>query len=182
MRELDFVSFDLETTNLKADFSIILSACIKPFGQDAKVFRADQYNNRWRTGDRKDDKKITAAILGELSKHAVIAVHYGSFDLRYMNAKAIRYELPTLPNVFIMDTYSLAKANLQVSRKRLDALAGYFFGEAKTIVDGELWMKAGMDGDIAALDAIVEHNIQDTLLLERLAQVLFPFVKALRRI
>lgn len=182
MRELNFVGFDLETTNLKADFSIILSACIKPFGEEPIVFRADEYNRKWTTGDRKNDKAITAAILEELAKHAVIVVHYGSFDIRYINAKAVRYDLPTLPNMFVMDTYSLAKSSLQVSRRRLDALASYFFGETKTIVEGELWMKAGMDGDIKALDEIVAHNIQDCILLERLAQVLFPFVRSLRRV
>jgi DNA polymerase III epsilon subunit-like protein len=182
MRNLDFVSFDLETTELKADFSVILSACIKPFGGEPIVFRADDYNPDWETGNRKNDKTITAAILKELAQHAVIVVHYGSFDIRYINAKAVRYNLPTLPNIFVMDTYSLAKANLQVSRRRLDALASYFFRKKKTVVDGELWMKAGMNGDIEALDKIVEHNIQDCILLEQLAQVLFPFVHSLRRV
>jgi len=182
MRSLDFAGFDLETTNLKADFSVILSACIKPFGQETIVFRADDYNPNWATGDRKNDKAITAAILKELAKHAVIVVHYGSFDIRYINAKAVRYNLPTLPNIFVMDTYTLAKSSLQVSRRRLDALASYFFRGKKTTVDGELWMKAGMNGDIDALDKIVAHNIQDVVLLERLAQVLFPFVRSLRRV
>jgi DNA polymerase III epsilon subunit-like protein len=182
MRDLDFISFDLETTELKADFSVILSACIKPFGKDVIVFRADEYNPEWTTGDRKDDSAITAAILEELAQHAVIMVHYGSFDIRYINAKAVRYSLPTLPNIFVLDTYSLAKSNLQVSRRRLDALASYFFGETKHLVEGELWMKAGMNGDIEALDEIVAHNVQDVILLEMLARVLFPFVKSLRRV
>jgi len=181
MRELDFVGFDLETTNLKADFSVILSACIKPFGKNVIVFRADEYNLDWKDGDRKNDKAITRAIVKELSKHAVIMGHYMTrFDIPYLNAKAVKYRLPSLPNLFVLDTYNLAKRNINITRRRLDSLAGYFFGGKKTVVEGELWMKAAMDGDLAALDRIVSHNIQDVVLLERLAQSLFPFVKSLR--
>ena len=182
MRELDFVGFDLETTNLSADFSVILSACIKPFGKYPIVFRADEYNKEWFTGDRKNDKNITRAIIKELSKHAIVMGHYMTgFDIPYLNAKTVKYQLPALPNLFVLDTYNLARKNIKISRRRLDALAGYFFGGKKSAVEGELWMKAGIDGDKEALDAIVKHNIQDVILLERLAQSLFMFMKSMRQ-
>ena len=183
MRQLDFVGFDLETTNLNSDFSVILSACIKPFGKETIVFRADEYNKDWVTGDRKNDKNITRAIIKELSKHAVIMGHYMTgFDIPYLNAKTVKYQLPALPTLFTLDTYNLAKQNIKVARRRLDALAGYFFGGKKSGVEGELWMKAAMNGDIDALDAIVKHNIQDVILLEQLASSLFMFSKSMRKL
>lgn len=75
-RLLDIVSFDIETTNLTADFSVLLCACLKPFGKKAMVFRGDEYNENWAT-DRADDRAIVRAIADELSKHAIIVTHYG---------------------------------------------------------------------------------------------------------
>jgi hypothetical protein len=77
---LDFVSFDLETTNLKADFSVVLSAAIKPYGLDTKVYRADNYS-AWQQGQRHDDHEIIVDISRELARHAIVVTHYGCLTL-----------------------------------------------------------------------------------------------------
>ena len=180
--KLDFCSFDLETTNLTADFSVMLCACLKPFGETPVVFRADDYNPNWAT-QRMDDKELTKAIATELAKHAIIVTHYGSgFDIPYLRAKMVYHRLPPLPPMFGIDTYRIAKANFRVSSRRLKNLCRYFELGQKSEVEGGLWMKAGMDGDIDALDAIVAHNIQDVLLLEKLAALSFPYLKGIRKL
>lgn len=180
--DLDFVTYDIETTGLKADFSIMLSAVIKPFKQEPIVFRADDYEP-WKEGHRLNDQEICRDITNELSRHAIIITHYGvGFDIPYTRAKMIRYGLPPLPPMFGVDTYSLAKANMLVSRRRLEALAEYLSLGKKTAVEGNLWMEAAMNGDKAAMDKIVEHNIQDCVLLEKLAAITFPYLKSLRRL
>ena len=180
--DLDFVAFDVETTGLKADFSIVLSAVIKPFKQEPIIFRADNYTP-WCLGHRLNDQEICRDITNELSQHAVIVTHYGAkFDIPYTRAKMIRYGLPPLPPMFAVDTYSLAKANMLVSRRRLEALCEYLSLGQKTSVEGNLWMEAAMNGDKEAMDKIVEHNIQDCVLLEKLACLLFPYLKSLRRL
>lgn len=178
--KLDFVCFDIETSNLKADFSIILSAVIKPFGQAPFVFRADSYA-AWKN-DRANDSAIATDICKELGQHAIVITHFGSkFDLPYLRAKMSRYGLPMLPPMFGVDTYKIAKANYAVSSRRLAALGSYFGIGDKSAVEGNLWNQAALNADSTALDEIVAHNIQDCVMLENLAAMSFPFMRAIPR-
>lgn len=178
---LDFVTFDIETSNLTADFAIVLSAVIKPFGGKPIVFRADDYPD-W-TNNRVNDKPIVQDIAAELSRHAVVITHYGSrFDIPFLRAKSVRYGLPPLPPMFGIDTYSIAKANFKLSSRRLKTLAEYLELGEKEPVEGSLWMQAAFRGDRQAMDRIVEHNILDTIILEKLAAVSFPYLKSLRKL
>jgi len=178
---LDFVSFDLETTNLTADFSIIMCACIKPFGQDAIVFRGDSYPT-WRE-NRSNDQPIVVDITNELSKHAVVLTHYGTnFDIRYLRGKLARYGLPNLPPMFGVDTYQVAKQNFKVSRRRLETLGEYFQLGEKSGVKGNLWLDASLNGNSRALDAIVAHCIVDVELLEKLGALSFPYMRSIKRL
>lgn len=182
MVQLDFISFDLETTNLTADFSVLLSSVIKPFGQDPVVFRADELNPEWAT-NRKNDRAIVLATRNELAKHAVVIGHYMlGFDIPYLKAKLAYWQLEPLPALFGFDTYYTARTAFRVSSRRLQNLAAYFGLGEKHEVRGELWMKAGMDGDIDAMNEIVEHNVQDCVILEKLAQICFPYLRSLRKI
>jgi len=179
--ELDFVCFDIETTNLTADFSVLLCACIKPWGRPIQVFRADDYNSRW-SEKRNDDSAIVKAIATELSRHAIVVTHYGvGFDIPYLRAKMVKHGLPPLPQMFGVDTYSIAKRNFRVSSRRLENLCRYFELGQKSSVQGGLWMEASMNGSKEALDEIVEHNKKDVVLLERLASLCFPYLKSIRR-
>ena len=180
---LDFVSFDLETSNLKADFSILLTAAIKPFGQPTMVFRADNYP-AWEH-DRANDRQIVADIAEELAKHAVIMTHYGSsgnFDVPYLRAKMVHHRLQPLPPLFSIDTYKVAKSNFQVSSRRLKSLASFFDIGEKELVEGSLWLEAAYNGSREAMDKIVAHNIQDVIILEKLANLSFPYIKSIPRL
>lgn len=175
---LDFVSFDIETSGLDADWSIILSAVVKPYGQKPVVFRADSYPE-WLS-NRANDEPIVADVALELGRHAVIVTHYGTkFDIRYLRAKMMRYGLSPLPLMRGMDTYKIAKDNMAVSRRRLDVLSAYLFNGKKTQVSGNIWMDVAYNGSKERLDEIVAHNIQDCELLEQLAQIYYPYVKTL---
>ena len=179
---LDFVCLDIETTNLTADFSVLLCACIKPFGKAPIVFRIDDYNKNWKT-KRRDDSGIVKAIAEELSKHAIVVTHYGSkFDIPYLKAKMTRYGLPPLNPMYQLDTWRIAKNNFQVGSRRLASLCTYFELGGKSGVEGPLWMKAGLDGDVKALDEIVKHNIQDVALLERLMALSWRYVKSIPKV
>lgn len=178
---LDFVSFDIETSNLKADFSIVLSAVIKPFGKSPLVYRADAYPY-WKD-NRANDAELVADIAGELAKHAIIITHYGTgFDIPYLRTKMTKYGLPPLPPAFAVDSYQIAKKNFQVGSRRLASLSSYFDLGEKSNVDGQLWVDAAYNGSKKAMDEIVEHNIQDCIILERLAAISFPYLKSIPKL
>ena len=178
---LDFASFDLETSNLAADFSILLTAAIKPYGQEPIVFRADDYPE-WHT-NRANDYKITRAIAEELRKHAIIITHYGLyFDVPYLRAKMSKHGIEPLPLMYLIDTWSIAKKNFKVSSRRLKGLASYFDIGEKEPVEGELWMAAAYNGSKEAMDRIVKHNIVDVEILEKLACLTFPYTKSIPKL
>jgi len=178
---LDFVCFDIETSNLNADFSILLTACIKPYGQETIVFRADSYPE-WEH-ERANDYKITKAIAEELRKHAIVIGHFGSgFDVPFMRAKMVKHGLEPLPQMFGIDSWRIAKNNFKVSSRSLKNLAQFFDIGEKEPVEGGLWMKAAYNGSREAMDRVVAHNIRDVEVLERLACISFPFLKSIPRL
>ena len=178
---LDFVCFDIETSSLQADFSVLLTACIKPYGQETIVFRVDDYPE-WKT-DRANDYSITRAIAEELKRHAIVIGHYSSkFDIPFLRAKMVKHGLEPLPQMFGIDTWRIAKNNFKVSSRRLKNLASYFDIGEKEIVDGNTWMEASYNGTREAMDEIVAHNKKDVEILERLACISFPYLRSIPKL
>ena len=178
---LDFVCFDIETSNLKADFSILLTGCIKVYGMSAMVFRADSYPD-W-VNNRADDRAIVSDVAEELRKHAIVVTHFGAgFDIPYLRAKMVKHNLPPLPLMFGIDSWKIAKTNFQVSSRRLKNLASFFDIGEKEQVEGELWMEAAYSGSKEAMDKIVEHNTKDVEVLEKLACLSFPYLKSIPKL
>jgi uncharacterized protein YprB with RNaseH-like and TPR domain len=178
---LDFVCFDIETSNLQADFSITMTACIKPYGLPPIVFRADNYPE-W-TENRSNDKGIITDISAELRKHAIVIAHYGSkFDVPFLRAKMVKHHLDPLPPMFGIDTWRIAWNNFKVSSRRLANLSTFFDIGEKEPVEGALWMTAAYDGSKEAMDKIVSHNIRDVEILEKLACISFPYIKSIPRL
>lgn len=178
---LDFVCFDIETSNLQADFSILMTACIKPYGQTPFVFRADDYPE-WER-DRANDCRITRAIAEELKRHAIIITHYGTyFDMPFLRAKMMKHNLEPLPQMFAVDTWQIARKNFKMSSRRLQNMANFFDLGEKDTVEGRLWMEAAYNGSKEAIDKIVEHNIRDVEILEKLACISFPYLKSIPKL
>ena len=178
---LDFVMFDLETSGFDADWDILLTACIKPYGQDPITFRADNYPT-WRT-HKANDKQITLDISNELKKHAIIIGHYSkSFDIRFIRAKMLRHGIPVLPPMFGIDTWKIAFDNFKISSRRLSNIARLVNADEKEEVDGTRWMRAAFNGDTEAMDKIMEHNILDCRVLEKVACLSFPFMKSIPKL
>lgn len=178
---LDFVCFDLETSNLNADFSILLTACIKPYGQETIVFRADDYPT-WEK-ERANDSQITKDIAKELRRHAIVIGHYSQkFDIPFLRAKMTKHGLEPLPPMFGIDSWRIAKNNFKVSSRRLGNLATYFDIGEKEPVEGGLWMEAAYNGSREAMDRVVAHNTVDVEVLERLACISFPYLRSIPRL
>lgn len=77
MHQIQSCVLDLETTNLSADFGVILCGVIKPDGGNPIVFRADELNPHWQER-RSDDSHVVKAIVKELAKHDIWVAHNGT--------------------------------------------------------------------------------------------------------
>mgnify|MGYP001570766510 CR=1 FL=1 len=179
---LDFVMFDIETSGFDADWDILLTACIKPYGYPPIVFRADKYPD-WLT-QRANDKEITRDIAIELRKHAIVVGHYSQrFDIRFLRAKMFHHGLEPLPPMFGVDTWKIAKDNFKVSNRRRGSLS-IFAGldSERDTPEGDRWMRATFNGEEEAMNKIVAHNIACVTGLEKLACISFPYLKSIPKL
>lgn len=179
---LDFVMFDLETSGFVADWDILMTACIKPYGQETIVFRADSYPT-WEKG-RANDKQITVDIADELRKHAIVVGHYSKkFDVRFLRAKMFRHGLEPLPLMFGIDTWRIAKDNFKVQSRRRHSLSVFAqLDPERDEPEGDRWMRAAFNGDRDAMEKIVQHNIQCVTELEKLACISYPYLKSIPKL
>src|SRR5713226_7818533 len=138
--------FDLETTNLFADFGVILCGVVKPAQGDIKVFRADQLNPDWLTR-RSDDRDTVAAIVEELCKYDIWIAHNGNyFDVPFLRTRIAKWGMAPLPATKLVDPLLVARNKLRMSWNSLEALAKFFNVNSKTQVCGSLWLRAALDG------------------------------------
>lgn len=167
--------FDLETTGLNADFGIILCAVIKEAGKKPIVFRADKTCKTWKT-KRSDDSDIVKAIASELSKYDILIAHNGvCYDLPFLRTRLAKHGLPFFPNKKVIDPVLIARRALRMSGNGLEKICSLLGFNMKTRVDGQLWMKASLDGDVSAMNYIVDHCVADVDMLEKMVDYLKPY-------
>lgn len=167
MEQISCACFDLECTNLNADFGVILCGVVKGAGQPAKVFRADKLNKKWAT-KRSDDSAVLMAIVEELDKYDIWVAHNGAkFDVPWLRSRMLRHGLGLLPTKKLVDPVQLARNKLKLSYNSLEKVANHLKCNSKTEVLPDMWLSASLDGCRKSMDYIVEHCVQDVLVLEQ---------------
>ncbi len=159
--------FDLETTNLSADFGVILCGVVKPAHGRPRIFRADTLNPNW-SNCRSDDRHVTAAIVAELDKFDIWVAHNGAkFDVPFLRTRLLAHAMPPLPTKKLIDPVLLARNKLRMNFNSLNAVANHLRANSKTDVEPQQWLAAALDGSRRAMSYIVKHCVQDVLVLEK---------------
>lgn len=172
MSQISCCCFDLETTHLNADFGVLLCAVVKPAYGKPVIFRADKLNSKWKTC-RSDDSIIVKELVKELCKWDIWIAHNGArFDVPWLRTRLAKHGLPPLPNNKLLDPVQLARNKLKMSYNSLDQIATFLGCNTKTEVEPDQWLRAALDGDRKAMNYIVDHCVQDTLVLERVVEVM----------
>lgn len=166
MNQIQCCVFDLETTNLNADFGVILCAVVKPANGEPIVFRGDSYAN-WKRR-RSDDSKIVRDIVKTLLNYDIWCAHNGArFDVPFLRSRMLRAGMEPLPAKKLVDPVLLARSKLKLSYNSLEKVAEHLGCNSKTEVRPEMWLRASLDGSREAMNYIVEHCVQDVLVLEK---------------
>lgn len=178
-----FVVFDIETSNLKANFAgIVLCAYTMVPGQEPKLFVKQGGKNL-----NSDDSQVVKEIITELNKHTVLIAHNGvDFDRPYLNSRALKHrsaglDMPILdPYGLMIDPVKLARRHMKLSYNGLDMVA-QFLGtkDQKTPLNPETWTKAILDRDPVAYQEIIEHCYEDVMVLDQITEIMAPFLKKL---
>lgn len=168
---IDSCCFDLETSSLNADFGIILCAVIKPAKEKEFVFRGDKLNKNWKT-KRSDDSAIVRAVADKLQEYDILVGHYAAgFDLPFLRTRMIYHGMQPFKDRKVVDPWKIARNKLKLSSNSLDRITDFVGCNSKSTVSGQLWNEAALDGSRKAMDYIVEHCIQDVLMLEQIVDV-----------
>lgn len=173
--------FDIETTNLKANFGRILCASVADMFGNVETFRVD--TKPWKRERRRDDLGLAVALRDYLEQFDFIVTWYGKmFDVKYLNTRlAIGNERPLRSDVIHLDNIYTSRYALALHSSRLDAVAKTFrLPVQKTGLDPDIWNDAA-DGEKEAMDYVVEHCEADVLVLRMVFHILKPFVHNLHR-
>jgi len=184
--------FDLEVDNLKPDYGTLLTWAIKEMNGDvtAAVISRDELF----TGVH--DYRLVKEFLEAIKDFRILCGYYSTgFDMPYIRAKALHYGLDfpgyeltqrydgkyfVKPEIIHWDLYYVVRNKLRLSRNSLWNATRFLGIEGKTPIDRDVWMRAKY-GDPEALEEVLEHNIADVVITEKLWKRLQPFQKWNRR-
>ena len=172
---------DLETSNLDAPFGILLTWGIKTYGKDE--FFINGITKKDLVGDSLDRRLIKECV-DKLSEYAVVITYNGTrFDLKWLRAKALHYNLdfPPYGSIRHIDLYFIVKNRLKIGWSSLENACNYLGIAGKTRIDPEPWLSAMTKADTQALEEIIYHNEMDLAITERLFDRLKPYAKIIRR-
>jgi len=156
---------DIEATNLKADFGIVICYCIKPARRDKIISRCIQPKELKSCYD----KEVVAHLIQKLQYFDRVITHYGSrFDVPFLRSRALSLGLdfPIYKSLWQTDTWNIARRKLCISSNRLGKIANLLgVKEQKTPITSEHWIGALM-GKGKSLEYILDHCRKDVLILE----------------
>jgi len=171
---------DIEFSNLDADFGVILSSAIKPYGKPVKIFSVTK-ERPW------DDYQVTKDTAEEVNQYDIVVTYYGfKADIPFFRTRLLKHD-PTGKYIFLkntlhhIDLYYVAKQKLKMHSNSLDAITGFFNIKGKTHLNGEMWARAAA-GDEIGLKYVTYHNKYDVIILEKLYDILKDYVGQIRQI
>ena len=169
------IIWDIEATNLSANFGYVLAVAGKALG-DSKVHCFDVSDYKGYRNDPTNDKKLVKEASEYLSEAGAWVTWYGGgFDVPYINSRLIHHGLSPMPPIPHIDGWKIAKYKLKLNSNRLASVSSFLEIEEKTKLDGPTWIKASA-GNKKALDYVVEHCIQDVIVLEQAFNKIKPLI------
>lgn len=168
--------FDIECSNLKASFGIVLSYSIKELGR--KPYGEAITPAELKSPDQ--DKNLVRRCVDHLQKFDRIVGFYSSrFDIPFLRSRAMvnGIQFPSHGEIKHTDLYFWVRYKLQLHSNRLQAACDFLGIPSKEHkLDGLRWVKA-LTGDKSALNFILAHNLEDVISTEQLYKRLLPFAK-----
>lgn len=172
---MNITAWDIEASNLAADFGVILCVGFKQVGAGKPVvFNTLDYGKDLIKAERKMLVDVSEALLNA----DVWLTHFGTwYDLPFVNTRLIYHKLPVLPPNFPqVDTWKISKNRLKMRNNRLVTISEFLGTEdEKNAIKPEQWIRA-LGGHKASMDYIVEHCRRDVLVLEETYLRLRPLV------
>ena len=171
---------DIESSNLVADFGIMLSYCIKERGNDTILSSVIKRHDIQKAKAGDEDRKVVAQCIKDLQKFDRIVTYYGKrFDIPFIRTRASScgLDFPSYGSLIHDDLYFVVRHRFRMSSNRLENACRVLLGDTnKTRIEGKYW-RAAARGDEESLSYILDHNEKDVVDLERLYDHVLDFVR-----
>jgi uncharacterized protein YprB with RNaseH-like and TPR domain len=167
---------DIETSNLDADFGIMLCYCIKVDGEDTILGR--HLTEEEALNKKEPDKQLVKELIQDMSQFSLVYTYYGTgFDLKFIRTRAVSNKLkfPVFGSISHKDVYYIIKNKFKLHRSGLETACNELIGRTlKTHFDGDTWRHA-VQGKQKALAWIFDHCQRDVIDLEKLTKKVMDF-------
>ena len=167
---------DIETSNLKANYGMILTYVIKTQG------KKEYLTNVIKRKDilaRRFDKAVVKQLVEDMSGFDCLIGYFSSrFDMPFIRTRAMIHNIPfpAYGHIQHKDVYYMVKFKMCLNSNRLEVATNTLGIAGKNHVIGPEWTMAGT-GDAKALKYVLDHNIRDCDILEELHMRLEPFIR-----
>lgn len=155
---------DIETSNLDANYGIIITYCIYDDETNEILENVIDINDV-RNGDF--DKNLCKQLIKDMLKFDVLKGYYSTcFDIPFIRSRCLKWNLdfPIYKEIDHKDIYYMVKRLLKLNRNSLEIACKHLGIPGKNHVHGDQWMEALLcDGKIQedAMDYILTHNRKD---------------------
>lgn len=176
---------DIEASNLKANFGIVLTWAIKD-GLSDYIYYDHLTNKDVTKFPASEDKRILETCVDTMREFDRIVTHYGGdfqYDLPYLRTRCIMMgvKFPKHGDIFHADTFAIAKKKLSLSSRRQDIIAEALFKDTiKSRIDSAAW-RGAVRGDTKCIKEVLDHNFRDAIELEKNFLAIKPYIKLTKK-
>jgi uncharacterized protein YprB with RNaseH-like and TPR domain len=165
---------DIETSNLKANFGVMLCWCIGD--EKGKIY--EDYMTHKDVASGKEDTRITENCIATMLKFDRLVGHYSTyFDIPFIRTRALIQGLkfPPIGSIYHTDVWKMARSKLCLHSNRQDVVAESLQGKTvKTRISHPAWREAMMGNEKAA-QLVLDHCRKDIVDLKKNFDALLPF-------
>lgn len=177
---MKILGFDIEASNLSADFGIVLCCGFKEVGKrGTDVLNILDYVKDGDRGDLiKAERRLLVAMCERLLDADVWLGHFACYyDIPFINTRLLYHKLPIIPaNFALIDTWKISRNRLKLRNNRLVTVSGFLETTSeKNAIKPEQWLRA-LGGHRPSMDYIVEHCRRDCEVLVETYERLKPLV------
>jgi DNA polymerase elongation subunit (family B) len=176
MQNLKVLLFDIEATNLSANFGYVLCIAYK-WLHEKKVHTISITDFPRFKKDVTNDIDVLKAFEKVFNKADAVIHHYGDkFDIPFLQTRRLIHGLKVLPAVSSIDTWKIVKYKLKLTNNRLATLIKSLGTPTqKTPLTGPIWTRAAA-GHKASINYVKKHCIADAKSLEEIYLKIAPLM------
>ncbi len=168
--------FDLETSNLNANWGIILSYCI--LSDYGELYKRLITKEEIMSG--KFDKEVCKQFCEDARKFdRLIGWYSEKFDAPYARTRCMFHKIgfPIYKEIKHTDGWRIARNKMKLHSNRLGVVAPFLGIEAKEHpINPSVWLKC-LSGNQEALNFVMTHNIEDVETLRKVWHRLEDYTK-----